>query len=832
MITLQTNSIFEVNSEYMKVFIQKYRQHLISIVIIGILSALFVPSNFKNKAPRQNDIVEYRGAASEIKKYQKSGEQILWTNALFAGMPSYVISLQNSATIIKYLKFPGYPRVWSQIFLYILCSFIMLLAFKVRPWLALIGAIGMGLATENLTILAVGHNTKARAIGYLPLVIAGLQYIFTNKKLLGLTLLSAGFGLELQANHVQITYYGGFMVILFIIFQFYPYFKEKKIKEYLIACFIALAGAGIGLGANSLNILLLKEYASESIRGKSELTITKNKTENTDKSDGLTQDYVFSYSNGWSDIGATIIPNYSGGDSDKLRLYYGQIGSTSGPKYIGASLFVLMILGFVLIDGARKWWLLSVMAITLILSMGGNHFTGINEFMYNHFPLYNKFRAPSMMMVLVQISVGLFAILGVEKVLRDPKYVKEKWIAMKYAAFTAIGIMVLLSYSGTLLNDFNSTPKEDDNGQTLYDADTEYAKNIIQSQGGEINQLNIDQVKDQLAEMRIDKMKKDGNRSLFFGLSVLLILWLIYTEKIKNAYGLVVLGLLITADLWMVGKRYLNDKDFKKELALEQPFTPYQADLMIQKDTSYYRVLDLTQSILNSNRCAYFHKSIGGYSAAKIRRFQDLWDWHLTADLQAGKVTGNPILNMLNMKYFIYPVQQQGVPPQYQNNLDALGNAWIVPEISVVENADSALLQLGKIDTKTQGVVEKEHAHLIAKKPEVDREASITLTSYHPEKLVYSYNSTTENNVAFSEVYYKKGWNAYIDDLPVEHFRMNYILRGLKVPKGKHTIRFEFSPETYQVGSILSMTFGSIIYILIGISLFVFIRKELRDSKD
>jgi hypothetical protein len=810
----------------MKVFIRKYSQHIIAILLIAILSALFVPNNFKNKAPKQSDIVQYKGAASEIIQYRKNGENILWTNSLFAGMPSYVISLPSQSTIIKHLKIPNYPRVWSQLFLYVFCSFIMLLAFKVRPWLALIGAIGIGLATENLTILAVGHNTKARAIGYLPLVIAGMQYIFNNRYLLGLTLLATGFGLELQANHIQITYYGGFMVVLFVLFHAYPYFKEKRFKAFFTACGIALAGAVIGLGANSLNILLLNEYAKESIRGKSELTTTKNKKTNTDKQDGLTQDYVFSYSNGWSDIGATIIPNYSGGDSDKLGLYYGQIGSTSGPKYIGVTLFILMILGLVVIKGPQKWWLVSVMIITLILSMGGNHFTGINQFMYNYFPLYNKFRAPSMMMVLVQISAGLLAFLGLEKIISQPSFVKNNWKKISYTAIGGIGVILLLSFSGTLFNDFNSTPKEDENGQIVYDSDTEYAKNIIQRQGGEVTQINIDRFKDQLSEMRLDEVKKDGKRSLFFAICIILLLWLIYTEKIKINYGLIILGLLITADLWTVGKRYLNDKDFKRERTLEQPFTPYAADLEIQKDKTYYRVLDLTQSTLNSNRCANFHKSVGGYSAAKIRRFQDLWDWHLMDDLRAGRINDNGIFNMLNMKYYIYP-NQQSSQPVYGINPNANGNAWIVNDIKVVENADSAIVNLPKIDTKTQAIVEKEYADFVAPNSTIDSSASVKLTSYHPEKLEYSYSAETDNNVAFSEVFYDKGWNAYIDNQPVDHFRLNYILRGLKVPAGKHSIRFEYNPKTFQTGSILAMTFGSLIYLLIGLSIFLWVRKVL-----
>jgi hypothetical protein len=327
-------------------------------------------------------------------------------------------------------------------------------------------------------------------------------------------------------------------------------------------------------------------------------------------------------------------------------------------------------------------------------------------------------------------------------------------------------------------------------------------------------------------------MKKDGNRSIFFAICILLVLWLIYKEKIKVNYGLIILGLLITTDLWTVGKRYLNDKDFKRERALEQPFTPYAVDLEILKDKTYYRVLDLTQSTLNSNRCAYFHKSIGGYSAAKIRRFQDLWDWHLMDDLRAGRVTNNGIFNMLNMKYYIYP-NQQGGEPRYGINPNANGNAWIVNEVNVVENADSAIIQLSQINTKTQAIVEKEYADLISTNSIKDSTASIKLSSYHPEKLEYTYSSKTESNVAFSEVFYDKGWSAYIDNQPVDQFRLNYLLRGMKVPAGKHTIRFEFSPKTFQTGSMLAMTFGSLIYLMIGLSLFLWVRKEFppKDQK-
>lgn len=818
----------------LKSILGTYKNVLIAIAVIFTLTALFVPSNFKGKAPKQSDIVQFQGAASEIVQYRKDeGGTLLWTNALFCGMPAYSISNPTEPVIIKHLRKPTSPYLWSIIFLYIFCAFVMLKSFEVRTWLALIGAIGIGFATENLTILAVGHNTKAAAIGYLPLVIAGCQYLFRKKHLFGLTLLAAGFALQIYVNHVQITYYGGFMVLLFFVFQLVKHIKENRIKEFALAAILATAGAGIAISANSLNLLLLNEYAEDSIRGASALTITKDASDAGNVQNGLTKDYVFSYSTGWTDIIATFIPNYSGGDSDKLGLYYGQIGSTSGPKYIGATMLILMLLGLVLVKGQRKWWLVTTMILTIILSMGGNNFVGINTFMYEHFPLYNKFRAPSMMLVLLQLSVGLMAILGLEQLFRNPTVAKEELKKLRIVAVSGVAIIFLLTFTGTTFNDFNTTPKENEQGQLVYDSDTEYAKNVIKRQGGQPDQISIDRFKDQLSDLRIEAMKKDGFRSLFFIIAVLIVLWLLTNSKLDKKYAIVLLGLLITADLWFVGKRYLNDDYFKKVRTLEQPFVPYQADLAIQQDKSYYRVLDLTQSTLNSNRCANFHKSIGGYSAAKMRRFQDLWDWYLMDDLRSGKVQNNAIFNMLNMKYFIYPNQQkQGGEPQYGENTNSLGNAWILSNIEVVPNADSAILRLRTLDTRSQGIVEQEFEERISTNIAIDSHASITFDKYHPEKLEYTYNSSQESNVAFSEVFYDKGWKAYIDNEPVNHFRLNYVLRGLKVPAGQHAITFEYKPDTYAIGSTLAISFGSVIYLLIGLSLFVWIKAEFTSHKE
>ena len=817
----------------------RYKNEVLALLAVLVISALFVPSNFKGKAPKQSDIIQYKGAASEIMAYNKSDENIIWTNALFAGMPAYAIQNQGTKTVLQNLKFPSHPRIWAQLFLYLICAFIMLKSFEVRTWLAVIGAIGIGFATENFTILAVGHNTKAAAIGYLPLVIAGCQYLFRKKYLLGLTVLSAGFALQIFVNHVQITYYGGFMVVLFFIFQLVKHIQENKIKDYAIAAILALAGAGIAVGANSLNLLLLNEYAEDSIRGESALTITPDSQTNDNVQNGLTKDYVFSYSMGWSDYVATIIPNYSGGKnynpedppSQTANLYYGQIGSTSGPKYLGVTMFILMLLGLVMVKGPLKWWIVSVILLTIVLSMGGNHFVGINTFMYEHFPLYNKFRAPSMMIVLIQISMGLLAMLGLEEFFKNHANLSSFKKPLIIASSAGIAIIILAGFTGTMFNDFNTVPIKNESGRVVYDRDTEQAKRVLQKRNPTPSEINS--YLDYFSAERIKPMEKDAKISLFFTLAILALVWLAFYKKMDTKYVVLLIGILVLADLWFVGKRQLNDKHFKKASYSPQPFEPYAADLEIKRDQSYYRVLDVTESTLNSNRCANFHKSIGGYSAAKIRRYQDLWDWYLIDDLQKSKVDNNPILNMLNMKYFIYPnQQQQGGQPMYGQNANALGNAWIVPNIRIVANADSAILALGQLDTRTNGVVEQEFAGRVSKNNAVDSNATITFDKYHPEQMEYTYSSSQESNVVFSEVFYDKGWNAYIDNELVDHYRVNYILRGLRVPAGKHKIVFKFEPKTYELGSTLSLSFGAIIYLLIALSLGLWIKSEFFSPKE
>lgn len=819
----------------MKSIFNKYKSHIYALLVLTIISVVFVPDSFQGKQISQSDITQYKGAATEHYKYSKNDELILWTNSQFGGMPTYMISGVSNQVLLKVLRIPQQPRPWATIFLYLICGYVMFIAFGARPWVAVIGAIGLGFATENLIILTVGHNTKALAIAYLPVILAGANYLFKKRYILGFNLIAIGMGLQVLVNHLQITYYTGILVGLFFLFQLIKHIKEKRIKDFGLASVLALLGVGLALGANSLPLLLTNEYAKHTIRAKSELTLTKEngKIAKAEKvSSGLTPSYAFSYSTGWTDIMATIIPNYSGGDSDRLGLYYGDIGSTSGPKYMGAAFFLLMIIGFVLYNGIEKWWLLTGLVVAIVLSMGGNHFTGINNFLFDNLPLYNKFRAPSIIMAIMQVCVGLMAILGLEQILQaknDEATTKK----IKYAGFGALGFIIILTFFSGIFNDFNSNPKYDEvTGQVAFDSDTRYAQVSLQRSGQQVTQQGIDRVKEMLSEQRIEEMKKDGFRSIFFAGAVFLLLWFTYKRKVELKWAILGVGLLVLADMWFVGKRYMSSDDFKSKRVVENTVPPNSADLAIQQDKGTYNVLDLTVNPLASTRTSYFHKSLGGYNAAKLRRYQETWDWYLIDDLRNGKVMGNSILNMLNTKYIIFPNrQQQNAEPQYTINPESNGNAWFVSKVVEVANADSAIKSLENLNTKTTATVESKFG-IQTSTFSSDSSATIEITSYHPEHMVYESNNSADGFAVFSEIYYSDGWKAYINNQPVDHVCVNYILRGLKLPKGKNKVEFKFEPDTYATGKMISNISSGAILLLLVLSLGFWIRKKLQEDTE
>jgi hypothetical protein len=796
---------------------KKYLQYIIPVAFFALLTMVYMAPAFNGKVVRQGDIQQYNGASKEILDYKaKEGKGPLWTNSMFGGMPSYQISYEAPNNYAKYLRnITPFKHPVNMLFLGMVFAFILLLTFSVNPWIAAIGGIAYALSSYNVILIEAGHNTKLYAIAYAPLLLAGLNLLLTRKYLIGAGVTAAGMALQLQANHFQITYYLGLIIGMWMIAEFIMAIKNKTIKPFLIASFIFGGASLIGLGTNSVSLLLTEEYSKETIRGKSELTVLPDSTTKAVASTGLDIDYAFDWSQGWEDLPTIIIPNFAGGgsgtelgngDETKKLLqqmaqsqdpqqvqqaqyylsqktnpwaYWGALPFTSGPVYFGALVLFLFSAGMFYSKNPTKWWWLAALVLSLFLSMGKN-LMWFNSIFFHYLPLYNKFRSVNMSLVIGQIAVAVFSILSLNELLKenaDKAAIKKALMRALYVTGGFCILMILYS-GGAELGDPTKAPAE--------------------------------AIQDRATYLRMDAL-----RSLFFIGAGFAAFWYFLKGKLNKNYIIGIVGLLILADLWSVDRRYLNDKSWEKEKTyLSDNNTPSEADVEILKDKSYYRVYDASQNPFTSAKASYFHHSIGGYHAAKLRRFQEVVEWYIAKN-------NMEVLNMLNAKYFIQQDQQTGkmiaIP-----NAEACGNAWFVKEVKMMENANEEIKTLGSINPRTTAIVDKRYAdQLKGFTPSFDSANAITFDSYHPDKLTYSTNAKTPQLVVFSEMYYndKKGWNAYIDGKKVSHFRCDYILRGMVIPAGSHKIEFRFEPTTLEKASTIALVSNAGMYLLLLVGL-------------
>ncbi|MFY0644777.1 MAG: hypothetical protein JXR19_09960 [Bacteroidia bacterium] len=804
----------------MKELFQQYKIHLIILLAICAISFAYVPEVLDGKILAQGDITQYKGAAKEIIDYRDNGERILWTNSQFSGMPTYQISGVAGESPMKYLRIPKKPLTWEKLFLLLFCSYLMFLSFRIKPWIALVGAVGMAFVTGNMTVIEAGHNTQALAIAYAPLIIGGVQYLFRRKWLVGFNMVAIGMALQLVVNHVQISYYTGIIIGIWMVFQLVWHIQKKEIKHFLMVAGIALAGVVIAVGANSLNLMLTKEYLDHTIRGKSEITIDQSAQEKAEApSDGLARWYAFQWSNGWDDVAAMFIPNYAGGGA-KTGLYYGALPFTSGPQYMGMAIIFLCILGFIGVKDRSKWWILTAVLLAVALSMGKNNFVWLNDFFFENVPFYNKFRAPTMALTIVQLCLPIMAVFALNDFIENQDK-EAQWKALKFTGIGVGAFLIILTFFSGSFNDFK-TPRTIDpvSGQVLEDRDQQTADRY---------KVPVDQFWAQVVPQRIELMKKDGYRSIFFAAAIFVLLWLYYKGNLNSKLTIALVGVFILIDFWGVDKRYLASENFKTPRQIEGEVSPSRADMAIMQDKSYYRVLDLTESTMRSSRASHFHKSIGGYNAAKLRRYQELFDWYIYDELNKGKIMESNLLNMLNMKYVTYPVKDKEM--QYAVNPNANGNAWFVSNIKQVKDANEAIVAMADLNTKSTALIEQKFSNQIsATSFDVDSAANIVLKTYHPEELVYESNSSKDGFIVFSEIYYPDGWNAYVDNQKVDHAQVDFVLRGLFVNAGKHEIKFKFEPTTYTKGRTISLASSGIIYLVLAASLFIGIRKELKSK--
>lgn len=792
---------------------RKALPYLSAIAIFVVITMMYFSPLLEGKKLKQSDITQWKGMSKEISDFRvKTGEEALWTNSMFGGMPAYQISVEYKGNVLRYadqLMQLYLPQPAGMVFLYMIGFFILLLVLKVDKWLAIAGAVAFAFSSYLFIIFEAGHNSKAHAIGYMAPVLAGIILTYRGRYLAGGVLAAIALSLELLTNHMQITYYLMLISGILVITEFVSSIREKKLPGFAKATGVLLIGAIFAVATNITNLWATYEYGKDTIRGKTELT-----TEKSNRTSGLDKDYATGWSYGVMETFTVLIPNFNGGSSQgaltessnvykalkennidsnqaqnvirALPLYWGTQPGVAGPVYAGAIIIFLFIFALFIVDNKYKWWLLSATILSVLLAWGKN-FMPFTDFFLNYVPGYNKFRAVSMTLVIAELCIPLLAVLGLQKAFSGETDKKKLTKYLYYSIGITGGISLFFAIAGSSLFNFVSP------------ADEQYKSYFPDWL---ISALRLD---------RAALLSTDSFRSLAFILLAGAAVWAMINQKIKKPVFYSALILLILVDMWTVNRRYLNSESFVRKSIDAVPFQPTVADQIIMKDNDPdFRVYN--QAVGNpfaDASTSYFHKSLGGYHGAKLRRYQELIDHHLSK--------GNmSVFNMLNTKYFIAP-DEKGGQPQVQINMQALGNAWFVNNAHMVNNADEEINALTDFVPTETAVYDKRFedqvkGHIISK----DSLATITLTEYKPNHLTYTSETGKEQLAVFSEIYYDKGWNAYIDGKVSPYFRANYVLRAMIVPAGKHTIEFRFEPKVYFTGEKIAFA-SSMLLVLLAI---------------
>ena len=797
--------------------IKKILPYGIAILIFLIASLAYFNPVLKGKQIAQSDITQFRGMVKEINDYRaENNKEPYWTSASFSGMPAYQISAYYPndfvRSIDKALRF--LPRPADYTFIYFLSFFVLMMAMKVEWRLAVFGSLAFGFSTYLIIIFIPGHNAKALAIGYMPLVLAGFIWVYQKRYLLGFIVTAFAMALEIYANHVQMTYYLGFCLLIFGIVHGNEAIKNKQTADFIKQSAIVLFAVFIGLGMNAPRLMATKEYAEFSTRGKSELTINPDGTQKEVSSSGLDKDYITQYSYAKLETFNLLIPRYMGGgtveelgeDSELYQLiaskfgkkgadyfteqaltYWGDQPIIEAPAYIGAIIFFLFFIGFFLVKGPIRNWLFAATVFSIVLSWGRN-FDILTDFFIDYVPLYNKFRAVSSIQVIAELCVPILGILGLKALFSSEIKSEEKRAALQKAAYTVGGLIIV----GFLLAHFSST------FEGLRDATyTNLEK-----------QYQINGVLDAIISDRKSMLLNDSIRSLILVALTFGLLWYKNLGKLKSELLFVGLIVLVLFDQIGVNLRYVNADDFSPARKVEKPFQASAIDKEILKDKSHFRVANLTVSPLEDGTTSYFHQSIGGYHAAKMGRYKELFDYQVARN-------NIEVLHMLNAKYLIVPDDKGN--PQLQLNDKANGNAWFVQNLKQVTSANDEMKSLDSIQSKSEAVIDI--SKIETKLPNsfaADSTATIQLVKNNLTELMYLSKSDTDQFAVFSEIFYADGWNAYLNGKLVPHFRVNYVLRGMQVPAGDNQIEFKFEPKVIQQGSFISLaSYGLLVLLMI-----------------
>lgn len=829
-----------------KDFSLRFKKILPYILVVAgfiVLAYLYAPQVLSGKIVNQYDISSWKGMANEIVSHnqQHPEDKALWTNSMFSGMPATMISViydgDYTDPLYKLLLLGKRPA--SYLFISLLGGFLLFLAFGMNIWLSVLGAIAITFCSYNMQIIQVGHNTKMIAIAFMPWVLAAVVYAYRKAPLWGAILFAFALSFQIKANHPQITYYLAIIVLGYAITQFIVYLKQKRTGSFVKVSLMLLVAGLLGIATNTNHLLPTFEYQKYSMRGGSEL---KGDQESQGRK-GLDLEYALAWSYGIEETPNLLIPNFNGGGSSTelstksnsynvlygryeganqiikhMPTYWGPQPSTAGPMYMGAVSIFLFVLGLCLFKGSEKWWIAAVSLLAIFLAWG-SHFMFFSELFFKYAPLYNKFRTVSMALTILQITIPVMGILVLDKILRGD-YDKQRFMKGLYISLgVTAGISLIFAIIPSLAGSFSAP------------GDVDWPKDIVAA-------LQLD---------RVNMLRSDAFRSVVFILLAAGALWLGFSGKIKREYCVALIGLIILTDLWSVDKRYLNESHFVTQSAFNTNFNKRAVDNYILQDKDpHYRVLDLTISPFNNSYISYHHKTIGGYSPAKLQRYQDLIERYIVSEFssvrddlkgvatfeQAESAIGyKPILSMLNTKYFI--IDPQGVPLE---NRFRLGNAWFVDKVIGVSTADQEIEMLGNIDPSQTAVISENFLDGSALSSHLskgsygsrDRSASIELTHYSPNRLNYSYSSSTEQITLFSEVYYPAGWKVYIDGKEGELFRANYILRGVQLPEGDHEIVLSYEPESFKKGAMVSSIASSILILCLLIVIVLYVIRSAK----
>ncbi len=793
--------------------------HIVSLSLFVIVALMYFNPVLKGRKISQSDITQHIGMAKEVNDFREAtGEEPYWAESAFSGMPTYPIGTyfpnDYITSLDRFIRF--LPRPADYLFLYFLSFYILLLAFKIDWKIAIVGSLAFGFSTYLIIIFGAGHNSKAHAIAYMPLVLAGIIFIFKKRYLLGFIVTSIATALEIKANHPQMTYYLLFSILILGVVELIDAIQKNKTKQFITQSSIIIVAMLLAVGVNSSRLLATKEYADVSTRGKTALTINPDGTKK-EVTTGLSKEYITQFSYGKAETFNLFVPRYMGGGTveslDKKSNTYQYVSSIAGskqadgftkqvytywgdqliveaPAYIGAVMLFLFFLGVFILKGKYKYWLAASSVFAILMSWGKN-FQFLTDFFIDYVPLYNKFRAVSSFQVIAELCIPLLGFLAVKEFFFSKTDKEQKQIALKKALYSSVGLIVIGLLYALSFSTFEGI------------RDASYSE--------------YDGLLDAVKADRLSMLYTDSFRSIVLIGIGFVVLWLFLKQQLKYTTSIIAFAVLILFDLVQVNLRYVNADDFKEARAIDKPFKASAADLQILKDKSHYRVANFSTDPFQDGRTSYFHKSIGGYHAAKLGRYQDLIEFQLSKQ-------NMQVYNMLNVKYFIIPGDDG--EEVAQQNPDANGNAWFVKNIKYVQTADQEIRALDSTLTKSTVVVNENNIHKkINLSSEVDSLAYIRLTEYSLNSLTYETSSKFDEFAVFSEIYYKDGWKSYIDGELQLYTNVNYILRGLEIPKGEHIIKFKFEPSVIKTGNTISLISYALM-LLIPVSWFFYYKKK------